>query len=90
VAQSALSRLGSGIDRLVATGDFVAAVRELGAGDAVIAVEDPLEAYAELRPLLKGDETILLKGSRGVALERLIPLLENDFANHNATANAGT
>jgi UDP-N-acetylmuramoyl-tripeptide--D-alanyl-D-alanine ligase len=33
-----------------------------------------------LRPLLKGDETILLKGSRGVALERLIPLLENDFA----------
>jgi UDP-N-acetylmuramoyl-tripeptide--D-alanyl-D-alanine ligase len=80
VLQAALSRLGSGIDRLVVTGDFVAALDD-GAGDGkVIAVEDPLEAYASLRPLLKGDETILLKGSRGVALERIIPLLENDFA----------
>ena len=90
VVQGALSRLGNGIDRLVATGDFVAAVRELGAGDGVIAVEDPLEAYAALRPRLKGNETILLKGSRGVALERLIPLLENDFANDTATAHAGS
>ena len=90
VAQAALSRLGSGIDRVVATGDFVAAVRALGAGPGVIAVEDPVEAYAVLRPELKGDETILLKGSRGVALERLIPLLENDFANDTATAHAGS
>jgi UDP-N-acetylmuramoyl-tripeptide--D-alanyl-D-alanine ligase len=81
VLQAALSRLGHGIDRLVVTGDFVAALGEGTTTDAtVIAVEDPLEAYALLRPLLRGDETILLKGSRGVALERLIPLLENDFA----------
>ena len=79
VLQSALSKLGGGIDRLVVTGDFVAALGD-EAGEHVIAVEDPLEAYASLRPLLKGDETILLKGSRGVALERIIPLLENDFA----------
>jgi UDP-N-acetylmuramoyl-tripeptide--D-alanyl-D-alanine ligase len=90
VVQGALDRLGSGIDRLVATGDFVAAVRELGAGGRVIAVEDPLEAYAALRPRLKGNETILLKGSRGVALERLIPLLEKDFSSDTATAHAGT
>jgi UDP-N-acetylmuramyl pentapeptide synthase len=51
------------------------------AGDRrVIAVEDPLEAYAALRARLGGDETILLKGSRGVALERLLTLLERDFA----------
>lgn len=93
VARGALDRLGRGIDRLVATGDFVPAVRELGAGSEVIAVEDPLEAYEALRPLLKGDETILLKGSRGVALERLIPLLERDFAGEandaTTTAHAG-
>lgn len=93
VARGALDRLGSGIDTLVATGDFVPAVRELGAGSEVIAVEDPLEAYEALRPLLKGNETILLKGSRGVALERLIPLLEKDFAgaenDATTTAHAG-
>ncbi|HET7231365.1 MAG TPA: UDP-N-acetylmuramoyl-tripeptide--D-alanyl-D-alanine ligase [Longimicrobium sp.] len=90
VARGALERLGNGIDRVVATGDFVAAVRELGVGEGVIAVEDPIEAYQALRPHLKGGETILLKGSRGVALERLIPLLENDFLNDTATANAGS
>ncbi|HET7463961.1 MAG TPA: UDP-N-acetylmuramoyl-tripeptide--D-alanyl-D-alanine ligase [Longimicrobium sp.] len=90
VLLGALGRLGNGIDRVVATGDFVAAARELGAGEGVIAVEDPLEAYAALRPTLTGNETILLKGSRGVALERLIPLLENDFATDTATAHAGS
>jgi UDP-N-acetylmuramoyl-tripeptide--D-alanyl-D-alanine ligase len=33
---------------------------------------------------LTGGETILLKGSRGVALERWIPLMERDFAQHTA------
>jgi UDP-N-acetylmuramoyl-tripeptide--D-alanyl-D-alanine ligase len=82
VAESIAARVGNGIDRVVATGDFVPAFSGLGGGfgDRVIAVEDPLEAYDRLRPHLKGDETILLKGSRGVALERLIPLLERDFA----------
>ena len=40
---------------------------------------DPLEAYEELRERLAGDEVLLMKASRGVALERLIPLFENDF-----------
>lgn len=84
VGALALEKLGHGIDRIVATGDFVATMAN---GDArVIAAEDPLEAYEALRPLLKGDETLLLKGSRGVALERLIPLLERDFA--GASGNA--
>jgi UDP-N-acetylmuramoyl-tripeptide--D-alanyl-D-alanine ligase len=73
--------VGSGIDRVVATGDFVAAFQPLRQqlGDRLVAAEDPMQAYDELRPLLKGDETILLKGSRGVALERIIPLIERDF-----------
>ncbi|HEU0053593.1 MAG TPA: UDP-N-acetylmuramoyl-tripeptide--D-alanyl-D-alanine ligase [Longimicrobium sp.] len=80
VAEAIAARVGSGIDRVVATGDFVPAFAGLDADGRVIAVEDPLAAYDALRPHLKGDETILLKGSRGVALERLIPLLERDFA----------
>ena len=93
VAEQALLRLGNGIDRLVATGDFVPAVAHAAANGRVIAVEDPLEAYERLRGTLSGNETILLKGSRGVALERLIPLLERDFAGAEASApstrNAG-
>jgi UDP-N-acetylmuramoyl-tripeptide--D-alanyl-D-alanine ligase len=73
--------VGNGIDRVVATGDFVAAFAGLREqlGDRLVAAEDPMQAYDELRPHLKGDETILLKGSRGVALERIIPLIERDF-----------
>jgi UDP-N-acetylmuramoyl-tripeptide--D-alanyl-D-alanine ligase len=73
--------VGNGIDRVVATGDFVAAFADLRErlGDRLVAAEDPIQAYEELRPRLRGDETILLKGSRGVALERIIPLIERDF-----------
>ena len=78
LAETALAKLGAGIDTVVFTGDYVASLD--GAREDVLAAEDPLEAYEALRPRLKGDETILLKGSRGVALERLIPLLERDFA----------
>ena len=79
-AEEIAARVGNGIDRVVATGDFVPAFRGIeGLGERIVAAEDPLAAYELLRPALKGDETILLKGSRGVALERLIPLLERDF-----------
>lgn len=95
VAAAIAARVGEGIDRVVATGDFVPAFAEHAAklGERLIAADDPLAAYERLRPVLKGDETILLKGSRGVALERLIPLLERDFAapaeNEASTARAG-
>ncbi|HEX8244035.1 MAG TPA: hypothetical protein VF541_11080, partial [Longimicrobium sp.] len=73
--------LGHGIDRVVATGDFVQAFAENASdlGDRLIAAEDPVQAYEALRPTLTGRETLLLKGSRGVALERLLPLIERDF-----------
>jgi UDP-N-acetylmuramoyl-tripeptide--D-alanyl-D-alanine ligase len=79
--------VGQGIDRVLATGDFVPAFRALGAelGDRLISAEDPIAGYAALRGHLAGDETVLLKGSRGVALERLIPLLEEDFGTASAT-----
>jgi UDP-N-acetylmuramoyl-tripeptide--D-alanyl-D-alanine ligase len=69
------------IDRVVATGEFVPAFQALGDGfgERLVLAEDPLEAYESARPSLHGDETILLKGSRGVQLERWLPLLERDF-----------
>ena len=68
-----------GLDRIVATGAFVEAFAPLATklGDRLIAVADPIEAFDRLAPALTGGETILLKGSRGVALERLIPRLDD-------------
>lgn len=82
LALHAAGHVGHGIDRVVATGDFVRAFGEIDSdlGDRLIAAEDPLLAYEALRPTLRGDETLLLKGSRGVQLERLLPLIERDFA----------
>ncbi len=37
------------------------------------------DAYPELRARLAGGEVVLLKASRGVALEGMLPLLERDF-----------
>ena len=87
LALHAAGLVGHGIDRVVATGEFVDAFHENHSelGERLVAAEDPLQAYEALRPSLQGGETILLKGSRGVALERWIPLMERDFAPHTAT-----
>lgn len=68
-------------DLVVATGDFVDAFAPFAErlGSRLIAGRDPLTAYASLAPRLEGNELILLKGSRGVALERLLPELERDL-----------
>ncbi|MBW3570659.1 MAG: UDP-N-acetylmuramoyl-tripeptide--D-alanyl-D-alanine ligase [Gemmatimonadetes bacterium] len=81
LALHAAGLVGHGIDRVVATGDFVPAFEhnQSQLGDRLLAAEDPMQAYEALRPALRGNETILLKGSRGVALERWMPLLERDF-----------
>ena len=70
-----------GLDLLVATGDFARAAADAKSTGslAILSVVDPLEAYEGLRERLAGDEVLLVKASRGVALERLIPLFENDF-----------
>ncbi|HEX7240567.1 MAG TPA: UDP-N-acetylmuramoyl-tripeptide--D-alanyl-D-alanine ligase [Longimicrobiaceae bacterium] len=77
-AEQIAARLGKGIDRVVATGEFAGAFAPLAAelGERLVAVADPLEAYRAAG--LTGSETILLKGSRGEQLERWLPLLERD------------
>lgn len=74
--------LGRDLDLVVLTGRFAAAAGSLGVeGDPRIIVADSwTEAYPRLREQLGGGEVILLKASRGVALEGIIPLFEADYA----------
>ena len=77
--------LSQAVDVVLALGEFAAAAerrRATGAGDgraALLVGADAAEGYATLREHLRGNELILLKGSRGVALERMVPLIEADF-----------
>lgn len=80
-AEAIADRLGDGIDQVVATGAFAAAFAPLVSGreERITLHEDPLAAYAAASGSWKGTEIILLKASRGEALERWLTLLEKDF-----------
>ena len=69
------------IDLIVATGAFSEAAAGEGATDAsrLVRASDWEEAYPLLRERLSGDEVVLLKASRGVALEGILPMIERDF-----------
>ena len=59
-----------------ATGDFIDAFETLGvAGDRLVTSRDVEELGSVLRDRLAGNEFVLVKASRGVGLERVIPLL---------------
>jgi UDP-N-acetylmuramoyl-tripeptide--D-alanyl-D-alanine ligase len=68
-------------DVVVATGMFADAFgpHRDALGPRLITVSDPLDAWDALSAVLNGDEVILLKGSRGVALERLLPRFEEQW-----------
>jgi len=70
--------LSLGIDLIVVTGGFAEAAAAVQ-DPRVVAAEDWRRAYAALRDRLTGNEIVLLKASRGVALEGILPLLEADF-----------
>ncbi|NJD17762.1 MAG: hypothetical protein FIA95_00530 [Gemmatimonadetes bacterium] len=70
--------VGQRVDLVVATGAFADAAA--GMGDArIVTAPDWRSAYPALRARLAGDEVVLLKASRGVALEGMLPLLAADF-----------
>jgi UDP-N-acetylmuramyl pentapeptide synthase len=54
----------------------------------VLAAESPLAAYAQLKEHLVGDEAVLLKASRGVELESIMPKIREDFAGSDPAAGA--
>lgn len=64
-------------DLLAVVGDFVGAMESHAAslGERLVAAAGPLELAPQLAPRLHGDEIVVLKASRGVALERIIPAL---------------
>lgn len=73
VAQAALD---AGLELVGGIGDFAVALRELAPGDPrVLAAEDVDDLWPRLEGRLARDAAILLKASRGVRLERLVPHL---------------
>ncbi len=64
-------------DLLAAVGDFVPALARHAAslGDRLITAADPLALAPILAQRLQGNEIVVLKASRGVALERILPAL---------------
>jgi len=91
------SVLGREVDLVVATGGFAEAAEAIGAVESdddvesgaagtprVIAADSWQEAYPDLLTRLRGDEVVLLKASRGIALEGILPMLSGDFATAGA------
>lgn len=73
VAEEALAH---GIEIVAGAGEMAAAVAALDAGEGrTVAGTDVDELWAGLSPRLARDAVILLKGSRGARLERLVPAI---------------
>lgn len=72
--------LARDIDVVLAIGGFAEAAKRMSApADRVLVAKDWKSGYPLLKDRLAGDEVILLKASRGVALEGMLDLLESDF-----------
>ncbi|HKJ92593.1 MAG TPA: UDP-N-acetylmuramoyl-tripeptide--D-alanyl-D-alanine ligase [Longimicrobiales bacterium] len=80
----------AGLDLIVATGAFADAFEPLAGelGERLVRPGDVMDAAGVLLQRLRGDEVVLLKGSRGVALERLIPPLEAAWGAADTEAGA--
>lgn len=73
VAEAALA---SGAELVCGIGEFGPALRRLAPGNSQVLIADDVDdLWPQLVPLLAPDAAILLKASRGVRLERLLPLL---------------
>ena len=64
-------------DLLAAVGEFVPALAPYAArlGERLVTAADPIALGPLLTERLQGDEVVVLKASRGVALERILPAL---------------
>ena len=78
-------------DLVVATGAFGLAAEAMGlSAKGLIAAPDWQSAYPRLRERLDGDEVVLLKASRGIAMEGIVPLFERDFVTTSGVISAPT
>lgn len=72
----ARAALDSGADLIAGIGEFAPALAAVGGGDArIVTALDVEDLWPQLAPRLAANAAILLKASRGVKLERLVPLL---------------
>jgi UDP-N-acetylmuramoyl-tripeptide--D-alanyl-D-alanine ligase len=72
----ARAALAAKIDLIVGVGEYAAALQRIGApADRVLSAGDADAVWPQLASRLAPDAIILLKGSRGVRLERLVPLV---------------
>ncbi|MDF1504212.1 UDP-N-acetylmuramoyl-tripeptide--D-alanyl-D-alanine ligase [Roseisolibacter sp. H3M3-2] len=75
--QLARDALARGLEVVAGVGDMAAALTAVAPGDPrVVAAPDVDELWPRLAPRLAPDAMILLKASRGMRLERLVPHLE--------------
>jgi len=65
-------------DLLAAVGEFLPALAPYASrlGDRLVTAADPVGLAPLLSERLKGNEVVVLKASRGVALERILPALQ--------------
>jgi UDP-N-acetylmuramoyl-tripeptide--D-alanyl-D-alanine ligase len=72
----ARAAIGASVDLIAGVGEFAAALQRVGAPeDRVVSAVDADGVWPQLVSRLQPDAIILLKGSRGVRLERLVPLV---------------
>jgi UDP-N-acetylmuramoyl-tripeptide--D-alanyl-D-alanine ligase len=72
----ARTALDSPLELIVGVGGFADALQRVAPGDnRTVGGADPAAAWDAMRSRLAPDAVILLKGSRGVRLERLVPLI---------------
>ena len=72
----ARAALAAPIDVVIGVGGFADALARVAPGDArAVGGADPASAWDAARSRVRRDAVILLKGSRGVRLERLVPLI---------------
>ncbi|HYC32182.1 MAG TPA: UDP-N-acetylmuramoyl-tripeptide--D-alanyl-D-alanine ligase [Gemmatimonadales bacterium] len=76
-AEIARELVALGPDLLAGVGEFARALAPAAAalGDRLLTADDPPALAPLLAARLRGDEVVVLKASRGVALERILPAL---------------
>ena len=67
--------LASGADIVAGIGEFAPALEKRNGGDRVITASDVDELWPQLQSRLQRNAIVLLKASRGVQLERIVPHL---------------
>jgi len=69
----ARAALAGGVELVAGIGEFASALSRIAPGDSrVIMADDVEQLWARLAPRLTPNAVILLKGSRGMRLERLV------------------